>query len=173
MLRVTDQYSISDELRLPFIYVPYGQPESPDVAAFKARYPGWFSIPATFTPYPEPPRHDVADPPLEAIQAMESSERPGLAPPPRRIGGIDTTAALRAFQRAMTQHGDPVAALRALKDTPDVFAAQSVLPVQAEQPPGSLGHHDIHLTANGVAKQRPPEQLVCQSSERPDEALWS
>ncbi len=55
---MTDRYRSGDDLILPFIFIPHGAPEPPEVAAFKARYPGWFTIPATFVPRaPSAPDH--------------------------------------------------------------------------------------------------------------------
>ena len=66
----TDRYNSGypGDLVLPFIFVPQGEPERLEVAEFKTRYPDWFSIPSTFTPYPdqeeardEAPRVGTAD----------------------------------------------------------------------------------------------------------------
>ena len=70
-----------DDLRLPFLFVPHGVPEPPGVAAFKARYPGWFSIPATFVPRAEPGRGDDAVP-LEWLDAPDPPFKEAVPPAP-------------------------------------------------------------------------------------------
>ncbi len=66
---MSDHFRSGNDLVLPFGFVARGDdPNPPELVEFKARYPGWFTIPATFTP------HDVADKPNEA---------------PRRKGSLD------------------------------------------------------------------------------------
>ncbi|MEO9188575.1 MAG: hypothetical protein ABI224_01025 [Acetobacteraceae bacterium] len=112
---MSDRYGSGDDLVLPFLFVPHGEPESPEVAAFKSRYPDWFSIPADFV------AHDDPEQPDDAFASPDEQER-SEAPRPKGIEQDDTSSALRAFQRANALHGDPVAALRALRDAPDAFA---------------------------------------------------
>ena len=115
---------MADDLRLPFLFVPRGVPEPPEVAAFKARHPGWFSIPATFVPRAEPDSDDDTVP-LGGLDAPDPPFREAVSPAPhaRRLDrGTSMAASVRAFQRASEIHGDPVAALRALKENPDAFA---------------------------------------------------
>jgi hypothetical protein len=119
---VTDRYRSPDDLVLPFIFIPHGAPESPEVAAFKARYPGWFTIPATFVPRAAGSVRDNAGPLPDGSAATGHSRAASQAAPPRMPERTDTASAFRAFQRANALHGDPVAALRALRDTPDKFA---------------------------------------------------
>ncbi|MEO8716084.1 MAG: hypothetical protein ABI369_13825, partial [Acetobacteraceae bacterium] len=95
------------------------------VAAFKARYPGWFSIPATFTPYPEPGERNDSGRDMDGFGAGESLNEPNPPSSPRRFGSVDTASALRAFRRARALHASPEAALRALRDTPEAFEDRS------------------------------------------------
>ena len=116
---------MADDLRIPFLFVPHGVPEPPEVAAFKARYPGWFSIPATFVPRAEPDRDDDTVRPLGFLDVPGAPSREPVPPAPgaRRLDAQASVAAsVRAFQRASEVHGDPIAALRALRDHPDEFA---------------------------------------------------
>jgi len=119
---------MADDLRLPFLFIPHGVPEPPEVAAFKARCPGWFSIPATFVPRTEPDRGDDAVPPRGRPDAPDPPFREAV-PPARHARRFDEQASMaasvRAFQRASEVHGDSVAALRALKENPNAFADPS------------------------------------------------
>lgn len=111
-----------DDLILPFIFVPHGGPAPPELEEYKARYPGWFTIPATFEPHEDAGPRDEAppgSPPDPPPQAGKASEPPNHA---RRLGGNDLITASWAFQRANAVHGDPVAALRAMRDSPETFA---------------------------------------------------
>lgn len=123
---MTDRVEFGEDLKIPFIFVPHGQPESPDVAAFKARYPDWISIPATFVPYGKDRRRENGAPPLpHAGERRHPRYEDASVPPPqidRRPRGGEPDSSLRAFQRANAVHADPVAALRALRDTPEAFA---------------------------------------------------
>ena len=119
---MTDRYRSPDDLVLPFIFIPHGAPKSPKVAAFKARHPGWFTIPATFVPRAAGSVRDNAGPLPDGSAATGHSRAASQAAPPRMPERTDTASAFRAFQRANALHGDPVAALRALRDTPDKFA---------------------------------------------------
>jgi hypothetical protein len=53
-------------LRVPFIFIPYGSAEGPEVAAFKAAHPGWVKLRATFVPHQQP--------------ALEPEPQPSAAP---------------------------------------------------------------------------------------------
>jgi hypothetical protein len=48
------QFPYPRYLRMPFIFIPDGSPDGPDVAAFKAAHPGWVRLRATFIPRPQP-----------------------------------------------------------------------------------------------------------------------
>jgi hypothetical protein len=113
---------MADDLKIPFLFIPHGVPEPPEAAAFRARYPGWFSIPATFVPRAEPVR-DAA--PIQYQDVSESPVQGTVFPAPagtRLDAQASMAASVRAFQRASAVHGDAVAALRALRDRPDAFA---------------------------------------------------
>ena len=69
-----------DDLVLPFIYVPYG---APDPVGWKARHPGWFSIPATFIPYDDP----VASP-AEPVYVPEFDDPEPI--PPERLRHVSS-----------------------------------------------------------------------------------
>ncbi len=124
---------MADDLKIPFLFVPHGEPESPEAAEFKARHPGWFSIPATFVPHARPDRDDSTVRPLERLDASDppSGEAGAVEP---RTGQYDAQASMaasvRAFQRASEVHGDPVSALRALRDRPDAFANSAPVSTQ-------------------------------------------
>jgi hypothetical protein len=122
---VSDRVEFGEDLTIPFIFVADGEPEPPELAAFKARYPDWFSIPATYVPYStEPRRDDGASPPLHVDERRHPRDENASFPPPRidhRPPGGEPGSSLRAFQRANAVHADPVAALRALRDTPEAF----------------------------------------------------
>ena len=136
---------MADDLRLPFLFIPHGVPEPPEVAAFKARCPGWFSIPATFVPRTEPDRGDDAVPPRGRPDAPDPPFREAVSPAPhaRRFDEQASMAAsVRAFQRASEVHGDSVAALRALKENPNAFADPSPASTQAKT---------IHITRDAMS----------------------
>jgi len=127
---VTDGFGSFDDLVLPFIFIPHGAPESPEVAAFKARYPSWFTIPATFVPRLAGDAQDNTGSLPDGTATTSHSRAVRQAAPPRMPKRTDTASAFRAFQRANALYGDPVAALRALRDTPDKFAdGDQALPI--------------------------------------------
>jgi len=89
-----------DDLVVPFIFVPHGDPEPTE---WMARHPGWVRFPATLVPRADPrpggeatPRHP---PPTVSPSAAQPAPRPAKAParrgrfpgvgglPPRRQGG--------------------------------------------------------------------------------------
>ncbi|MEO9190893.1 MAG: hypothetical protein ABI224_12985 [Acetobacteraceae bacterium] len=92
-----DRYDSSypDDLIL-LLFIPHGEPEGPEVVEFKARYPDWFTIPATFVPHPRP-AEAVAEAP--GFAARPSELHPVPLPPRRPAGGTDWDGAARAFSR--------------------------------------------------------------------------
>jgi hypothetical protein len=63
---MTSQDRSPDDLQVPFIFVPHGDPEPTE---WMARHPGWINIPATFVPYgSSPPRRNRALPPRHCCQ---------------------------------------------------------------------------------------------------------
>ncbi|HJS88205.1 MAG TPA: BPSL0067 family protein [Acetobacteraceae bacterium] len=133
---------MADDLKIPFLFIPHGEPESPEAAEFKARYPSWFSIPATFVPRIERSQ-DV--PPPERLDAPDTPPAPARGA--RRLDGQTSMAAsVRAFQRASEVHGDPVTALRALKENPDAFADPAPASTHgyvATDPERWIGHSSV------------------------------
>ncbi|MEO8714657.1 MAG: hypothetical protein ABI369_06565 [Acetobacteraceae bacterium] len=135
--------SYPDDLVLPFIFVPYGEPERPEVAEFKARYPGWIAIPATFIPYPR----EVEQAPDEEPRLKTRPPPPRPVPPPTQPGsGTDWNGAMRAFLASYRGLNDPIALLRGnpvMRDmlqrsveTSDPAGDQGSAVSQVEAPPG-------------------------------------
>ncbi|MGA9866249.1 MAG: hypothetical protein WBQ75_07375 [Acetobacteraceae bacterium] len=123
---MTEHYGFNDDLILPFIFVPHGEGETPELQEFKARYPGWFTIPAEFTPHDGPGSSESAVPTVVDAERWPEPDRfqaphPGWAAP-ARLGDSNPALSARAFQRAYEVHGDAVQALRALRDRTDAFA---------------------------------------------------
>ncbi|HJS87272.1 MAG TPA: BPSL0067 family protein [Acetobacteraceae bacterium] len=108
---MTDRDRSPNDLVLPFIFIPHGAPESPEVAAFKARYPGWITIPATFVPR-------VAGAPDQRREEARSSEPyPGEFTPSR----VQPLSPVHAFERSYATMNDPGAVpgiTRVAADTP-------------------------------------------------------
>ena len=126
-----------DDLILPFIFVPHGGPEPPELAEYKANHPGWFTIPATFEPHDgvRPP-DEAPPPPPPSLQDLPGRWGRRCEPPnhARRWASNDLAAASQAFQQANALHGDPVAALRSMRDSPEKFAGgQSPAPLEPER----------------------------------------
>lgn len=123
---MTEHYGFDDDLTLPFIFVAHGQDEPPELQEFKAAHPGWFTIPATFTPHGGPEASESAAPPrVEPAHWPEPDRVPATHPgwaTPARLGDSRAASSVRAFQRAYEVHGDAVQALRALRDGADAFA---------------------------------------------------
>jgi len=114
-----------DDLILPFIFVPHGGPEPPELAEYKANHPGWFTIPATYEPHEGVRQPDEAPPPPPpSLQDLPGRWGRRCEPPnhARRWASNDLAAASQAFQQANALHGDPVAALRSMRDSPERFA---------------------------------------------------
>jgi hypothetical protein len=125
---VSDRVEFGEDLTIPFIFVADGESEPPELAAFKARYPDWFSIPATYVPYSKERRRENSVPAPDAGERRHPRYEVASFPPPqidRRPRGGEPGSALRAFQRANAVHPDPVNALRALRDTPEAFADEA------------------------------------------------
>ena len=98
---MTDRYRSSDDLVFPFIFIPHGAPESPEVAAFKARYPGWFTIPATFVPR-------AAD---EPDHWREEARSPEPSPGEFIPSGGPAFSSMQAFERLYATMNDPESVL--------------------------------------------------------------
>ncbi|MGA9868087.1 MAG: hypothetical protein WBQ75_16805 [Acetobacteraceae bacterium] len=167
-----------DDLILPFIFVPHGGPEPPELAEYKANHPDWFTIPATFEP------HEVVRPPDEAPQPQPPplQDSPGRwggrCDPPnhaQRWGSGDLAAASQAFQQANALHGDPVAALRALRDSPEKFTGgQSPARLEPKRGTVELAGTDpsgLILDQVGNAANHPKHNLnASPTTQAPDPA---
>lgn len=130
--------SASDDLVLPFIFVPHGGAEPPELAAFKASHPGWFTIPATFRP------SAATEATEEQSSRMTYGHLPSRlrpCPPPARPGNgsVSNETAMQAFLVAWEVMNDPVAALRgghgiASSSPGTIEEAQVWLPLLEEPP---------------------------------------
>ncbi len=153
---VTDRDRSSNDLVLPFIFIPHGAPESPEVAAFKARYPGWITIPATFVPH-------AADTPEHWREDARSSEpRPGEF----TTSGVQPPSPVQGFERSYATMNDPASVLetrRATADTPPASGSGHTY-VAADDPEQWIGKPSV-----GTGQCVP---LVQQATGAPHTSQW-
>ncbi len=168
---MTRRYRGFDDLTLPFIFVPHGEEGSPAVAEFKARHPGWFSIPARFVPEPAPePAPDTVSPTLHDMlipsegPLVPTGDREEPARPAARTG---KTFPVR--QRADAPHSVPIAPPQAVRDAPGAFATSSPVIDPSEgyvdqRPQSWIGHPSV-----GTGECVP---LVQQATGAPHTSQW-
>jgi hypothetical protein len=109
------------QLRIPFMFTGRGAPESPELAEFRARHPGWITIPATFVPLATEHQTLPLGPHTDTTETLSP-----LAARFPQLNAAGFSVALEAFRNATALHGDAMAALRAIKEAPEQFVNEPV-----------------------------------------------